>query len=284
MSVRLLLSTQRSGSQFLKALIESRFSSVLCSGEVLEEPVAFAHQFPALASHPEFPHFWLWYELEATARSISVAPDRRIEAFSIYLEKLTALAKPKDLLVDVKYNTIRALSGYWDTENGSHDFASFVRDRQIPVLHLVRKNILRGIVSHQLARQTGVWFRTSERAAHELAPKIRLNPKTVLADIQDIHRLTQDYRVRFEGHSGYHEIIYEDVVREREQTRSENHLRGLGNFFSRKPSAINQAAIFFQKVTPEDLSEVVENWDEVLRAIRGTDHGWMGQSPLLAAA
>jgi hypothetical protein len=55
MSVRLLLSTQRSGSQFLKALIESRFSSVLCSGEVLEESVAFADQFLAIANWDEVP-------------------------------------------------------------------------------------------------------------------------------------------------------------------------------------------------------------------------------------
>ncbi len=102
MSVRLLLSTQRSGSHLLKALIEARFPAVVCSGEVLDEPVAFAHQLPALATAPEFPHFWLWYELEAAARSISVAPDRRIEAFDAYLSKLHTLVKPKDVLVEVK--------------------------------------------------------------------------------------------------------------------------------------------------------------------------------------
>jgi hypothetical protein len=284
MKVRLLLSTQRSGSHFLKSLIESRFSSIVCSGEVLEEPVAFVRQFPALASHPEFPHFWLWYALAAGARSISVAPDRRIEAFGTYLSQLSALAKPKDLLVDIKCNTIRALSGYWDTDHGSSDFAAFIASRQIPILHLIRKNILRVIVSQQLARQTGVWHRTENRPASELMPKIHLNTKRLLAEIQQAHRLTQDYQTLFRGQPGYEEIVYEDVVREREYVHSGVHLRALGHFLEKKCVPPHQMDLPFKKMTPEDLSEVVDNWPEVLRALRGTECGWMAETPLLAAA
>jgi hypothetical protein len=279
-----LLSTQRAGSYFLKSLIESRFSSVVCTGEVLEEPVAFAGQFPALAGHPEMPLFWLWYELQAASRSISVAPARRLEAFEIYLSKLDALAKPKNLLVDVKYNTLRALGGYWDTENGSGDFTSFVASRQIPVLHLIRKNTLRILISHELAKKTNVWLRTRERTGSELLPKIQLNPKTILAEIQSLHRLTADYQARFNNHPGYQEIIYEDIVGERERGPNGGHLRTLGQFFGKKASGVNLSAIPCKKITPEDPSEIVENWDEVLRALHYTEHGWMAQTPLLAAA
>ncbi len=283
MCVRLLLSTQRAGSHFLKALVESRFSSVACTGEVLEEPVAFARQFPALASHPEMPLFWLWYELQAASRSISVAPSRRLEAFEIYLAKLEAAARPKSLLVDVKYNTVRALGGYWDTEHGSGDFISFIQSRQIPVLHLIRKNTLRVIISHQLAKQTGVWHRKKDRTAREIVAKIRLNPNTILDEIHANHRLTLDYQARLEGHPGYQEIIYEDMVRERENSQP-GPLRALGQFFGKKPSSVNLAAIPFKKITPEDPAQIVENWDEVVRALSCTEHAWMAQPPLLAAA
>jgi len=284
MKVRLLLSTQRSGSHLLKSLIESRFPSVVCTGEVLEEPVAFIRQFPALASHPEFPHFWQWYALEAGAHNISVAPDRRIEAFGTYLSKLSALAKPKDLLVDVKCNTIRSLSGYWDTDYGSNDFASFIANRLIPVLHLIRKNTLRAIVSHQLARQSGVWHRTGEQSSNQATPKIQLNPKGLLAEIQQAQRLTQDYQNLFRDHPVYEEIVYEDIVREREYTHSGAHLRTLGHFLDKKSSAPPHAELPFKKMTPENLSEVVENWREVLSALRGTEYGWMAEPQLLAAA
>jgi LPS sulfotransferase NodH len=283
MKVRLLLSTQRSGSHFLKSFVESRFPSVICSGEVLEEPVAFARQLPALSSHPEFPHFWLWYASEAAARSISVAPDRRIEAFELYLTKLTALASPKDVVVDAKYNSIRSLSGYWDTDHGSNDFVSFITGHQIPVLHLIRKNILRVIISHKLAQQTGIWHRSKERPQDELLPKIRLNPGNVLSYIQYAHELTQNYQGLFSGCPNYEEIAYEDLVRERDYPHTGPNLRTVAHFLGKKAAASNQATLPF-KTTPEDPSEVVENWDEVHRTLRGTEYGWMVQAPFLAAA
>jgi LPS sulfotransferase NodH len=284
MSVRLLLSTQRSGSHFLKAYIESRFPSVICSGELLEEPIAFARQRPSLSTHPEFPKFWLWYELEAAARNISVAPDRKIEAFAEYLSKLSAMVTPKDLVVDIKYNSIRSLSGYWDTEFGSSDFTSFITSRQIPVLHLIRKNILRVIVSNQLARQTGIWHRMEERPPDELLPKVRLNPASVLDEIRYGQRLTQDYQNRFAGYPGYEEIAYEELVREQDFPQTGAQLRTVAHFLDKKPAGPSQAALPFKRTTPEDPSEVVENWHEIVRILRGTEHGWMAQAPLLAAA
>jgi hypothetical protein len=83
MNVRLLLSTQRSGSHFLKSYIESHFSGVVCSGEILREPGALARQYPALPNQPEFPHFWPWYEARSAEGKISVAPDKRLEASEI---------------------------------------------------------------------------------------------------------------------------------------------------------------------------------------------------------
>jgi LPS sulfotransferase NodH len=284
MCIRLLLSTQRCGSHFLKSLIESRFSSVACTGEVLEEPVAFARQFPALALDPEMPHFWLWYEREAAMRSISLAPGRRFEAFALYISKLKALVKPKDLLVDVKYNTLRALSGYWDTEHGSQDFTRFVIGQHIPVLHLIRKNTLRLIISRQLAVTTGVWARTTDRSPDEIHPKIWLNSKTVLAEVEAAAQVTRGYQARFEGHPSYQEIVYEDIVRERECSHTGAYLRTLGHFFSKKASSVNLAPVPWKKISPEDPAEVVENWEEVVCALRGSEHGWMAQTSLLAAA
>ena len=81
MKVRLLLSTQRSGSHFLKSFIETHFDNVICSGEMLEQPVSLVHQAPVLSTHPEVPYFWPWYEREAVAGNISVAPEKRLEVF-----------------------------------------------------------------------------------------------------------------------------------------------------------------------------------------------------------
>ena len=284
MKVRLLLSTQRSGSHFLKSFIESHFPAVVCSGEILRQPGSLARQYPALAHHPEFLHFWPWYESEAAAGKISVAPDQRMVAFAAYLAKLSEQVRPGDLVLDIKYNSIRSLSGYWDSDYGSHDFTSFITSRNIPVLHLIRKNILKTIVSNKLALETGVWHRAEERREDEALPKVRLNPKSVLFDILYAFKLTQDYQVRFSGYPRYEEIIYEDFVREQDLPEPGVNLRTLSCFLERSPIASRPVTLPFKKTTPADPAEVVENWPEVIRILRTTEHGWMTDAPYLAAA
>jgi hypothetical protein len=284
MKVRLLLSTQRSGSHFLKSFIETLFPAVVCSGEILRALDALSRQYPALPADPEFPHFWSWYEREAALGTISVTPDQRIEAFAIYLSKMVAQVEPRELVIDIKYNSIRSLSGYWDTDYGSHDFTSFIKEQNIPVLHLIRKNVLKVIVSNKLATQTGVWHRAAERTPDEFLPKIRLNPKSVLFDLRYALKLTQDYQNRFSGYAGYEEIIYEDFLEEQSHLESGLNLRNLARFLDKTPIGSGQTALPFKKTTPDDPSEVVENWDEVVRVLRATEYGWMAQTPLLAAA
>jgi len=284
MKVRLLLSTQRSGSYLLKSFIETHYPEVTCSGKVLDGPDAVDSQFPALAAYPEIPRFWSWYEREAVAGALSVAPDKRLEAFAVYLSKLSALVDPKDLVIDARYDSIRALSGYRDTDYGSHDFATFITSREIPVLHLIRKNLLRVVVSHKLAQQTGVWHRTTELSSHEPLPRIRLNPKGVLSEIRYAFKLTQDYQNRFSGYPGYYEVIYEDFIREQRYPEPGMQLRTLALFLEKAPSNANLAELPFKRTTPDDPSVVVENWQEVIRVIRTTEHGWMTDTPYLAAA
>jgi LPS sulfotransferase NodH len=283
MKVRLLLSAQRSGSHLLKSIIESRFPDIACTGKVLDAPNS-SQPFPALASHPEFPHFWPWYEREAVCGAISVTPDRRLSAFEIYLSKLAVLAEPKDLIVDTKYDSIRSLSGYRDTDHGSHDFTSFVTSRKIPVLHLMRKNLLRVVISHKLAQHTGIWLRTTDLPEYERLPQIRLNPKGVLSEIRYAFKLTQEYQNRFSGYAGYHEVVYEDFLREQRQHESGLQLQALNLFLDKSPAGANQPEVAFKKTTPDDLSAVVENWLEVIRVIRTTEHGWMTDAPYRIAA
>ena len=280
MQVRLLLSRQRSGSHFLKSLIEARFTGVVCTGEVLESPADT--QSPVLPAHPEISRFWSWYTREAALGNISAAPDKRIAAFEFYLRNLVWLTKPNQLVIDVKYNCVRSLSGYEDTDHGSTDFTTFIRCAQIPVLHLIRENILKMIVSHELARQTGIWHRTSEKNALEQLPQIHLDPRKVLSAVVQSDRLTRDYQEHFIDYPGYEEVVYEDLIRE--QKPSYPTLQTVAHFLGRAPVVSTSSDVWCKKTTPDDISEVVKNWEEIAAALRGTEFAWMAQSPLLAPA
>jgi LPS sulfotransferase NodH len=282
MQVRLLLSRQRSGSHFLKSFIESRFSGVVCSGEVLEKPADT--QSPVLPAHPEISRFWSWYAREAAAGHISAAPDQRLAAFEFYLRHLVWLTKPNDLVIDVKYNCVRSLSGYEDTDHGSTDFTTFLRCAQIPVLHLIRENILKMVVSHELARQSGIWHRTHEKDSTEKLPRFPLDPARVLRAIAQSDRLTRDYQEHFIDYPGYEEVVYEDLVREQHLGPAATSLQIVTHFLGRKPLASAASDVWCRKTTPDDPAEVVENWDEIVAVLRDTEYAWMAQSPALAPA
>ena len=284
MTVRLLLSTQRSGSHFLKSYVESRFANVSCSGEILREPNALAFKYPVLADYPGTDYFWPWYVREARAGNISMLPGARIVAFATYVQHLGALVDPKDLLLDIKYNSIRSLSGYWDSENGSEDFTGFVRDNELPVLHLIRQNILKLIISNKVASQTGIWHRTADLTPADSLPRIHLNPKSILFDIRYMLKITQDYQTRFSGYPHYEEISYEDFVQETRDTLPGTQLRTLARFLNDDPIEAELDDIPLKKTTPDDPSEIIENWEEIVRILNATEYGWMANSPLLAAA
>ena len=284
MKAKLLLSTQRSGSHFVKSFIETHFPSVECSSEILREPNPDIHEAPALESRPEAPAFWAWYETEAAAGRISVSPGKRLTAFATYLTQLVAIGAPKDLVIDVKYNSIRSLSGFWDCEYGSSDFTSFLTSQEIPVLHLIRRNSLRTLISNKLATQTGIWFRTEDRSRSEVLPRLRLNPKDVINCIRYQERVTQDYKNQFHGSADYEEVFYEDLVEEQYAPEPGQNVRAISRFLAKPLIGPIQAPLRYKKTTPEDPSEVVENWNEVLRALQTTEYGWMAQNPFLAAA
>jgi hypothetical protein len=115
-------------------------------------------------------------------------------------------------------------------------------------------------------------------------PKIRLNAQSVLFDIKYSEKLTEVYRHRFGNYAEYHEVIYEDVVEEQHTLETGKNARTLGHFLGKKPLGGSHTPLPSKKTTPSDTSEVVENWNEILRILQATEYGWMIQNPYLAAA
>jgi hypothetical protein len=284
MKIRLLLSTQRSGSHFLKSLLEAHFSGVVCSGEILNKPAVVDAKRISARPNAEVPYFWTWYEAEVIAGRLSLAPDQKMAAFEKYLDVLAPADATDDLVLDVKYNTIRTLSGYWDSEYGSGDFVSFISNRKMPVLHLVRRNLFRLYISDLLAQQTGIWHRYAERSQDEPLPRLRIDFRSLLVHMRYWMSVTEDYRRRLKGQPGYLEIGYEDLVAERESGSFGPSFGTLGSFLEKSPTRTQPVPLRFKKTTPEDPAQVVENWDEICRMLRKTEYGWMAETPFQAAA
>jgi len=283
MKIKVLLSTQRSGSHFLKSFIESSFKNHRCTYEVLQEPTATVETLftAGAAVGPQSQNFWRWYEKEVLAGKISVNPDQRMEAFYTYLQELLAAFSPRQMLVDIKYNSVHSLSGYWDTDSGSDDFCALLLRHEIPVLHLIRRNALRALISHKLAKSTGIFHRYQERSADEPLAKIRLDPASLVKEVNEIVQLRKDYQSRLSSVPGSAEIIYEDFLEELNSPEPGFNLQTLADFCGGSLDWPYAQNLPFKKTTPEDPVEVVVNWMEVVEAIGNTEHAWMLSRPTI---
>lgn len=284
MKVSLLLSTQRSGSHLLKDFVQSHYSGVIPTDEVLRQPdPVLMAKYPALPGRTNVPHFWPWYQREAAGGRISVMPNDRIPVFGRYLDILGRLVSPSDMLLDIKYNSIRSLSGYWETEYGSLDFAGFIAERGIPVLHLMRRNALKTHVSFELADRSDQWHRTGTSPAGE-TPRIHLSPAEALRQVEYLCSVANDMRARFETHPGYTEIYYEDFIAELAAAQPGPFQRTLSGFLDKIPLPAPTRAIGYRKTTPDNLADVVENWDEIVSAFQFTKFAAMVSTPPIQAA
>ena len=91
------------------------------------------------------------------------------------------------------------------------------KDRAIRVIHLVRNNVLRSIVSHQIAEKIDFWFQKRKQKQSKVSigeKRIYLDFNELLAEFQQTTTWQLEAAARFKGH-GILEISYEELARNR---------------------------------------------------------------------
>lgn len=166
-------------------------------------------------------------------------------------------------------------------------------DKELRVLHLRRRNLLRTLVSLKRARATGVYLDDSKRkltlarlmnvARHPLRTartlRRRLSPArasqqaararvTVSAD--ELRDFIVGTRMRAASHDRLYDahpkltVWYEDIVDRWEETLAE-----VQSFLGVEPAPLT---VTLRRQNPEPLRELVENYDELYEAFEGTQH------------
>jgi hypothetical protein len=141
------------------------------------------------------------------------------------------------------------------------EWKSFVDDHELVVIHLLRRNRLRTLVSLDIASSTSRWTESH----HRKPTTIRMDPNTIISRIEEIESMEQKARTDLASHP-YIELFYEDMIRDPEE-ESDRALRLLGIDGSIDPQKIGLI-----KQNPMPLSDTVENYDDLIRALSGTRH------------
>lgn len=126
------------------------------------------------------------------------------------------------------------------------------------VIHLLRENGLKAIVSHFTAKKRGVAHATSplERVT------LRLPPREVERLLAQRHERVERYRAMLGGQR-YCEVTYESFLARKEaETRRLLDFLGVERFVPLTSRLVKQ--------NPDSLRDILENYEEIARALRGT--------------
>jgi LPS sulfotransferase NodH len=134
----------------------------------------------------------------------------------------------------------------------------WAKKEDINIIHLIRSNVLKMLVSREVAKLRDIYHSTKK-----VEPiKISLKTFRLKARLKNISRQVDVYRSMFKD-IPYLEITYENFVANRdEETR---RLLGFLEIDMRVPLISDLV-----KLNPETLADVIENYDQVAQTLEGT--------------
>jgi hypothetical protein len=242
-----LLSIQRSGTNFLRRVLGSHPAIDPLFGEIFDP------------NHLKQPlNFFNFYRRAVVGDPSLCLPDKRIVAFERYIEFLDQKVAADHYVIDIKYSSIRQLEAYWPSEK--EVLTSYLIEKQWPIIHLIRTDLLAAVFSHIRARETGVWM--TKGADHCDNFSLSVDPSAIVNALAQRRQAIQRYRREFKG-ARLLELVYEEFM-DAPNGISEPALEkivkflGISDEFSRTPQT--------RKLITRPLSQAIENYDDVVAA------------------
>jgi hypothetical protein len=131
----------------------------------------------------------------------------------------------------------------------------WAKESDVRIIHLIRRNTLKMIVSREIARKRGVYFSTKP-----LQPmKVTLDENRVVKEIQRAARAVEEYRNRVAAFPVL-EVFYEEFV-----ANQEYESRRLLEFLN--CDADVQLTSNLVKTSKDSLDALIENYAQVHRAL-----------------
>lgn len=143
------------------------------------------------------------------------------------------------------------------------EWEKFLRNDDIKIIHITRKNPLRTIISLDIAFMTGQWH-ASLLHGKAKNKKIIIDVNTLLKRLEQIQVYEEITRTRFKD-KAILEVTYEELVK-----NPANEFERIGAFLD--VTDINPNKIVLKKQNPEKLNELIINYHEVAQLLTNTKY------------
>jgi LPS sulfotransferase NodH len=242
----IILTSGRAGSTFLQQLLNSD-PAIECYDEVFNVTNTNRHSFYSFCQtrYPNISYFFLREKFSRLSWNFPLA-----WLFQQYLKFIYEENRADKIGFKLIYHQFLHY----------HPLVSWISENPVPIIHLQRKNLLKAAVSHIKARSTGIY--TSTSASLEKHQKINISPAVVLHELRS---LSED-KIKCESliHNNptitiYYEDLFENLSLTIQQLKD---FLKIENIAFQKPDII--------KTNPEKISESIENYEEIKRALMGT--------------
>lgn len=142
------------------------------------------------------------------------------------------------------------------------EWKRFIDKEGFKIIHLVRNNKLRTIVSLDIAFKTDQWSSNEDTLITN--KRIRLDNTTIKKRLESIVQYEQLTRNRFVDRA-FLEVSYEELV---------NYPSKVFNKISKflNISCVDVSAIELRKQNPDALKDLIENFEDVVNALKGTEY------------
>lgn len=258
MSICVLLARQRSGTGALGSVLDQH-PELHFVGEV------FHHD--AVDTEPNYFHFLREMVARDPKMAFPGAAAERLDAFFAYLQG--RLPKEKTV-VDIKYRSTHHFNGFWHGIADDPALFRLLEAREVPIIHLTRRNVLKTYVSGLLADANRVWH---ARSPDELkSHTVRLNPAQTIGHLNAVRNEIDRVFHALRRYPAIVTIDYAELFDTRGELspcveRKLCHLLGIAPFTARRPVFVKQVS--------DDLSGVIENYEEIRDTLAPTHFAWM---------
>jgi hypothetical protein len=261
-TVAILLATQRSGTHLLKAALDTHPRIAAPFGEVFDADDEYSKL-----------NFFRYMLERAQTDPKCVLPHQRLNLFEEYLKVVPAICGKPHVVLDIKYNSIHHVHTVWQTNVQSPPLFEFIHENKIPVIHLLRKNLLKTVISNMRAKELQQYHRINEPP---ITAKIHVDPQLVLACLDILNTLHAEIAQAIMRCPRILTLYYEELLCEspgdagNETLLNPEPLRQIAALFNVEPNFRSQPLT--KKVTPNDLRDVIVNYDELQSALAGSKY------------
>jgi hypothetical protein len=261
-----LIGSQRCGTNFFRELMNTNQQTVV-HGEIMMP----------------YPLPNCWHNFVRTMVSRAMPPmyaNDCVELFDEYLVFLREDVKrgyPGKLGVlsavglDLKYNQLRFIAPLIRDLEQKPFLVDYFWRRNMPIVHIIRRNTIHQALSLVIAAARNVYH---NYGGQKFDGKVKLDPESVISHADWVAKDREVFR-KLAGGMNYLEVYYEDIADDcktadesRRITQDSKILKKVAEFLDVPNEFYAPSTI--SKVVNRPYSEIIENYDEVVTAVRNS--------------